>query len=241
MLDSLSLSLCKIKLSIRSLNMKWMRFKLFGCLFFATILAACNTSSGSKGHNSYKNVYDAYCEKHPEYKGDIYQWLDDLGNGVLFTSTDPKDEDLYKNIFDVYCEKHPEYKGDINQWLDDMLNGRLADKIYHTVTFETFGYSTVPEQKVLHGEKVEKPTLQIPNDIDFSGWLYIDKDSLEDYELEEVEQEIENGYTWVIETYGSKWYFGLYTIEKDITLYGRFETKPSPVTSNYPSWYGQLN
>ena len=95
-------------------------------------------------------------------------------------------------------------------------NSKPSEEVYHTVKFEAYGHANIPDQKVLHGEKVSKPS-NIYVDDAYGCWVYIDKQSLTSSELEEFESLEEEGGNLV--SLGIRWFFDFHKVECDMTLY----------------------
>ena len=59
------------------------------------------------------------------------------------------------------------YSGDIS---------RYDEREYHIVKFDTDGGTLIPDQRILHGEKIVKPDDPYKEGFKFQYWQYLDKE-----------------------------------------------------------------
>ena len=89
-----------------------------------------------------------------------------------FVSNKNQDSAVSKTPYQLYCESHPDYHKSEEEWLQDLVNGNLGDKQKYTVHFNTYGGSSVPDQIVLDGEKINKPQDPEKTGYTFKDWTY---------------------------------------------------------------------
>ncbi len=161
---------------------------------------------GDKGEpgEAGKSAYELYCEEHPEYKGTLEEWLEDLANGNLSTvyhtvsfqtgteqqvesqevkhlgkASKPVDPERKGYTFDGWT-----YQGEIWSFAgyvvtEDMtLTANWKANTYHVTFDSTGGYLEQTEFDYSYGDDVTLP-VPIKDDAVFLGWTYGDE-SVED-------------------------------------------------------------